>query len=421
MVLGAIVPGLARAEDGCGAFDRALVEIAEQTKDGGLLIALAPLLSPAAVSALVRRAESEPNALGEKMLYAVGLSGQAEGLRLLHERPLPRALARPRAVAMFALGEGVHSTTVSATLAEASGDARAEIAEVLGHVRQPRARDILEGMVQDPDPRVRLAVGESLIGQKSARARKVLLDLSHASDAELASRAARALAESHFLQGALEELPAALQGRAAVRLAVKGHKDVIARARQDVMLADHEKRATAFAVMVVSPDETPATLETRSKKAVERYGPRAGLELKMAQALLGDTPAIAALEAADPAFQPGPALVLIAFAEAGRAHAQLPREQAVRLVSALSRWSLEEKLWGKTLDALAVVAGDAVLPLAKSRLGGPEGPGLASAFEVIGRAGKKSDVPSLIESARRPISTALRATALGAAARLCPR
>lgn len=413
--------GAAAAEDPCASFDRAVLDLADQTRDGALLLALAPHWSSGAIPTLVRRAEADAGPLGEKLLYSVGLSDQAEGLRLLHQKRLPRALAKARSVALFALGEGSESATVSAALSEASGDARFEIAQVLGKVRQPRAREILEGLAGDPDVRVRLAVAESLIGQRSARARKILLDLMHAADPEIAARAGRILSESHFSQGSMEELPSSLQTRAAVRLAAKGHKDVIAKARLDVALADHDRRATALAVLVIAPDETPASIEKAAKKALDRYGPRAALEVKMAQALLGEAAALPALEAADPAFQPGPAQVLIAFSEAGRAHAALPREQAARLVSAVARWKLDDKLWGRFVQALAVVAEDSALEMVRPRLSGAEGPALVSALTVMGQVGRKADVPAMIDTARRPLSAEVRAAAFAAAARLCPR
>lgn len=202
LCLGASMPAAAQP---CAAVDAEAEALVRGGGDPRVLLEIARDLGPRALSALVVRAEAgDPTAT-----LALGLSGQAEGLRALRERRIARTANR--SLALLALGDGTESGTVTrALLGPGSATERARVASYLGMIRAQRAREILELGLIDPEPVVRLEAAKPLAKLRYPKARRVLNELARSAPEPIRSQAAEANARAP--QGSAEDLMEELEG-----------------------------------------------------------------------------------------------------------------------------------------------------------------------------------------------------------------
>lgn len=282
------------ADPGCAALSKEIDSFVLASRDRTVLERLAPYMSANVVPGLIARAQTAPPDLAFQILVAAGRSGHAGALPQLKSFKPGNTieLRAARAVALLALGDGAETATISVALESGPRDLRLNVARALARMRHPRPRELLRSALDDPEPEVRLAAAEGLVVVRSMKGRRVLLELSRSGPEPLKARAARVLGSSRWAAAHLDAIDDSWVGRAEARLAARGRKDVTKRARSMIGSQADAERSGAFAVLAVSAEETPASLEKLAKKAVEKVGEEAEAELLMAQALMGQTSAI---------------------------------------------------------------------------------------------------------------------------------
>ncbi len=191
-------PQVARAQ-GCAAVDAEVEALIRGGGEAEALLEIARDLGPRGGSALVVRAEAGD----ATAVLALGLAGQAEGLRALRERRIPRTAAR--SLALLALGDATETGTVTrALVGPGSAAERARVATYLGMIRAVRARELLEVGLIDPEPLVRLEAAKPLAKLRYPKARRVLVELGRSAPEPI--RAAALEANARAPTGNAEEL-----------------------------------------------------------------------------------------------------------------------------------------------------------------------------------------------------------------------
>ncbi len=398
-------------------------ETAPTIGDTARLLVLAPYLSEATAPKLLTRAKTSSSARSAVELYlAIGLSRHASNLKRLRDEPRAtrRELRLGQAIARFALGDGTLTGTIAKALYEGSVDERRATAHALSLMRQKRPQIMLYDALQDPDPEVRLAAGRVHYPRRSRRARRVLLELLESGAPEIREDVAGLLVEHHhrFSNGA--PLPDRLRGRVLVDTAVRSRSGART-ARVQLMSRDAVERRAAFATLAGLGTYSVKTLARLAAKPKARYGDVVEAELTMALALMGDTASIHALPKLEKVNAEAAAEVLFSFSGAKAPYSQLDFDHAASLARAIEPWVVRgvvsQITQRRIYDALDRAESNAAAALARSRLAGPSGAGLAAAIRVLSQAGTTRDVPILIAVADRKVS--VRVEGYAAAAAIC--
>lgn len=181
-------PAMAQA---CSAVDAEAEALVRGGGDPDVLLEIARDLGPRGTSALIVRAEAGD----ATAILALGLAGQADGLRALRERRIPPTATR--ALALLALGDGTQTGTVTrALVGPGSAAERARVAAYLGMIRAVRAREILEVALIDPEPLVRLEAAKPLAKLRHPKARRVLAELARSAPEPIRGAAVEANAKA---------------------------------------------------------------------------------------------------------------------------------------------------------------------------------------------------------------------------------
>jgi hypothetical protein len=272
-----------------------------------------------------------------------------------------------------------------------------------------RPRVLSYALLKDDDPAVRLAVAEPHLRRGSRRARAVLLDLLDAP--EHRARAARILIDAghRFSRSDLERLPAFFRRRAVVE--GSGTPESL------LTSADPELRAGAFAAAVAEADLRPRRLRVAARQNRRRDPERAEAELAMARVLSGLAGRGALAELSEVGLAAATA-VLSAYA-ATEAGGVGPRALDA-LEATLRAWRGAPADEAAFLRALSRLDPLRALSLARARLTAEPAPLVEAALVAVGRAGRATDLPALLERAERG-PPGLRVAALEAAHQICAR
>jgi len=172
----------------CPSLDAEVESVARA--GGDILLRIAPWLGGRGAAALLARADQGD----AQAIMALGLTGQAEALRVLREHRFAKGTSVARALALLALGDGTETATIAHALEVGDPGQRARIVVYLGALRTVRSRDLLEKALSDPDAAVRLEAARPLAKARHPRARRVLLEIARTGAEPL--RAAATLAAS---------------------------------------------------------------------------------------------------------------------------------------------------------------------------------------------------------------------------------
>lgn len=390
------------------------------------LLLLAPHLGPSTIKPLLEKADGADLEGARAAYLAVGLARHAEALRALSSRPWPttRPQRLGRALALLALGDGSATGTIAAALRHPDREVRLQTAWALYRMKQKRPRTLLYEALEDVDPAVRLVAARVHLKLGSRRARKVLLELFDGSDPLYQPIAARILLRAgvHLRPEQLSRLAPEDQARAYALLDLRGRRPLSKNLKTAVLSKSPAERAGAFAALAVVGELSVPVLRRTAKKTEELYGPAGTAELTMAAALLGDGPALDALVTLNGAEAERAVQVLWAFAGADEADRRLGAEQARLVAKAVERWTVTGALaapWeSRALAAVERLDLGVGQELARTRVLGPDGPGLRTAVRILGRGASPSDLATILGVAGRGEPKS-RVAALRAAAHVC--
>lgn len=392
--------------------------------DPELIVELAPHVTEKAIPALIARARTATTASEAVQVYlAVGLSRHASALSQLLAAPRAEASVTRlgASIARLALGDGSRTATIANALYTGDLEVRRHTALALAQMRQKRPQIMLYDAMKDADAQVRLAAGRVHYPRHSRRARRVLLELLEGGTRAQRDSVAELLVEHRHRFNSLDVLPDHLRGRAIVQSAVRSRRGVRTLRLQLASRRNIERRA-AFAGLAALSGVSPKTLARIAPKGRGATKEIYAAELTMALALMGDSNAIASLGGLTGDAATAAAEVLDFFAGAPAPYSQLDADHARSLGRSIEAWvvrgTVGQPIQARLLDALMAADPAAAATLARARLAGPPGEGLAAATAVLATTGTKQDVRLLLGLAERQ-SGRSRVAAYTAAAAIC--
>jgi hypothetical protein len=427
LLLSGLAPGIAAAaEPACREVQRTIDQLVADAADPRGAVGLAPFTTQAAVATMLRAAEGSSAAADAAFdrFLALGLTRQAEALRLLRRTAPPATSAHRigRALGLLALGDGAETATITRVLYEGAIEDRRRTARALAAMRQKRPELMLFDALEDVDPVVRFEAARALAESGAVRARRVLVDVLRSRDSELAPRAARTLARSGSGYDFRPDELALLSPQ--LRLDVVASELLRARRTAPAMLVvqtrapDDTTRAAAFAVLATVGLDGATPL----KKLIPKSPEAPGAELATALALAGDASMIPRLVTLDAADAQRAIRIIFAFARIAEETAdELPVVVARIVAGWLGRRALDEPHASMALRAVERLDPSRALDLARGRLrGAPDGPSMRRAIRIVGRHGTTEDLAAL-KTLHPSLKGAARAGLWRAAARICAR
>lgn len=394
------------------ALDATLMEESEPEA----LWSLARMASRRGLEALADRYARSGGAVAISVPVAMGLGRRHEALRLLLEAaPVAAEAKLGQSLGLLALGDASRTATIAAALeGERLSAHRPLIASALARMPATKPRSLSYPLLLDPDVEVRLAVAPLHLLRGSRRARTALLQAALEGGPPRAVLATRVLLDAghRFSRAELIRLPEAVGAEAVARHVDRG-VDAI-----DFVTADRSELrvgglAGALRTGRLPPSAMVSRLRRRGRDDVHAAG-----ELAMARVLLGDLPSTA-LTALPRGSVRGAVALLSAFSTPKTPY--LARRSVQALAVVLEAWVADARISAedraRAIRALGALNASAALEVARRGLGAEPLVALASA-EVVGRAGRDSDVVALLALARR-LEGAERAETLTRAWSVC--
>jgi HEAT repeat protein len=414
-------PGARAEEPGpCARVGQALEALVRSSTRASILRRAAPYLGPESLRPLLQRAEEARGSQAFARYFALGLTRQAEALRMLGERPPPTdELARlGRDLALLALGDASQTATLAEALQKGPVQVRRRLVRALGRLHELRPRALVDEALTDEDPEVRTLAAASSLAAGNERAVRTLLEVLRDAPPPVRARAARLLirAGHRFPPEQIADLPEPLRGPA-----IAHSRALSSLTDRDLRSTERSLRATALGILAGSRTEL-VRLKLLARKTPIDSAVEA--EQLMALALEGEPTALGRLPGFDQAAIEHATLVLGGYAVQHQ-HPPPPDTLAV-LSTSLEGWMVGRRASEETvlraLRALSAIDSGAALGIARTRLFGPDGSGLRAAIRILGRAANRADLGRLIDLGRRAgLSERSRAEAWLGAARICSR